>query len=89
MLATCPTQRGKVEDDGGISTYRELGLDFGEGVSSRAARDLEVGVVLDAQDTGTLLGGICRGGQSEGRGGEGEENGGLEVHFCCCCWWWW
>lgn len=61
-------------------TYRELGLDLGECVSSNSVADLEVGVALLGQDGGTLVVGVLGGGQGQGRGGE-EENGSLDIHL--------
>lgn len=45
---------------------------------------MEVGVFLGRQNAGPLLGCIRRGGQGNGRGDEGEEDGGLELHVECC-----
>lgn len=68
----------KIPDRDNNLTYRELGLHFGEGVASNTVGDLKVGVGLLGQDTGALL---C-GGKSQGRDGEGEQKGSLEVHGC-------
>lgn len=65
---------------GGCLTYRELGLDLGECVSSNSIADLEVGVALLGQDGGTLVVGILSRGQRQGRGGE-EEDGSLDIHL--------
>lgn len=62
------------------STYRELGLNLSECVSSNSVADLELGVALLGQDGGTLVVAILGGGQGQGRGGE-EEDGSLDIHI--------
>lgn len=62
------------------STYRELGLDLSECVSSNSVADLELGVALLGQDGGTLVVTVLGGGQGQGRGGE-EEDSSLDIHF--------
>lgn len=62
-----------------LGTYRELGLDLSECVSSNSVADLEVGVALLGQDGGTLVVGVLGRGQGQGRGGQ-EEDGSLDIH---------
>lgn len=61
-----------------VETYRELGLDFGECISSNAVGDLKISIGLLRQDSSALVGGR----HSQGRDGEGEEEGSLEQHIC-------
>lgn len=63
-----------------IKTYRELGLDLGECISSNSVADLELGVALLGQDGGTLVVAILSSGQGQGRGGK-EEDGSLDIHL--------
>lgn len=63
----------------GAGTYRELGLDLSECVSSNSVADLEVGVALLGQDGGTLVVDVLGRGQRQGRGGQ-EEDGSLDIH---------
>ena len=60
--------------------YGELGVDLGEGVAGFAAGDLELGVVLNGEDAALGLAGCVGGREGEGRGEEGEEEGGFEIH---------
>ena len=46
--------------------YGELGVDLGEGVAGFAARDLELGVVLDSEDASFDLAGCVGGREGEG-----------------------
>lgn len=61
-----------------VKTYGELGLNFGECISSNAIGDLEISIGTLGEDSSALVGGR----HSQGRDGEGEEKGSLEVHNC-------
>lgn len=52
-------------------TYRELGVDLGEGVARHAVRDLEIGVVLHPEDASLDL-------AADGVPGRFREGGGEE-----------
>ena len=68
---------------GNLLTYGKVGHDFSEGVAAYAARDLEVGVILDGEDPvpfGVDISSDERDGARDGGGDEGKEEGGLEKH---------
>lgn len=61
-------------------TYGEGGLGLRQGISSRAAGDLEVGVLPEGQ--GALLDREVAGRHGQGRGGQRQNGGDLgEVHL--------
>jgi hypothetical protein len=63
-----------------VNAYGELGVHFGKGVASHAIRDLELGVVLNSEDSSLDFAVAVGGRNSEGRGEEGEKDCGFEIH---------
>ena len=74
--------------EGNKGTYWEVGLDLSEGISSHAIRDLELGIVLDGENTSTLLLGCLKiGRHSKCRDGNRKNDSDLgEVHLVCKEW---
>lgn len=67
------------------STYGESGLGLSQSISSFAAGDLEVGILLEGQGALGQMRILLGGGQGKDRGGQGEDDGELgEVHGDVC-----
>jgi hypothetical protein len=66
-----------------LKSYREFGLDFGEGISSLAVRDLEVCVVGGLENGSSLEDPvISASGHGNGRNGQRKDDSSLgEVHL--------